>query len=781
MRTPNYKAILFFAASLLCSMVSTAQQPALIIQRIFPNPSGNESPKEFVELVATRAIDFSSEPFTVIFLDAKDASGWNAGGIYSYCFAITTGTAVAGDRLYVGGSSLSSYVTTGPTCKIMRTINTGTTAGDGFGDADTDNGGVLGNGGSHADGIGVFNSLPSAVTASSVPVDAVFFGAAIGTAANKFPVPVSDLYSGGNFGAGSSTYLAPDPANDEYLYVSNAAVFYTNSFSWGMGRVFGKNTTNPNCSNNINILLQTGNALTFTYSGSLTTSYLNPPYISGVISDPADPARTLGVTTDVNEGGIPVPATDFTVTASSSNSAVVANAGIGITKTDGHATFKITPSGVGYTTITLTLTKSTSTKTLLLYYAASAAAAVPVNARFHTGISDASDAIPLDDDYFITGDDELNVINVYSRLQSGLPFVSYNYGSNLSLPDGAAVEVDVEASAPSAVTTGRVYWIGSMSNGKSPDFADKPNRNRIFATNMSGTGASTVFSFSGYYGTLRQKLISWGDANGYNFSASAAAGQDSKAIDGFAVEGMCFGPDGTTLYIAFRAPLVPTANRTKALIAPIANFESWFNNGAPSGNPVIGTPIELDLGGRGFRDLVKLPNNMYIIIAGNPAGSPITSAIYQWSGNAADAPVPVTSQDAVGLNLEAVMGVNQSGSLSPLKLQVISDNGSEVFYNDAVEAKDLAQNNFKKFRSDMVAISSSWKYIFNGNGNWTVPSNWKDKIVPPETLPGTQEIWIDPITNGECLLNVNQHISTGARITVKPGGHLRVPGVLVMD
>jgi len=28
--------------------------------------------------------------------------------------------------------------------------------------------------------------------------------------------------------------------------------------------------------------------------------------------------------------------------------------------------------------------------------------------------------------------------------------------------------------------------------------------------------------------------------------------------------------------------------------------------GAPAGNPVIGAPIELDLGGRGIRDIIRL-------------------------------------------------------------------------------------------------------------------------------------------------------------------------------
>src|SRR4051794_19273689 len=98
------------AVALLLATTISAQQPALLIQRIFTNPSGNDSPFEFAELVATRNINFSTEIFTVVFADgsaATVAEGWHTGGAATYAFQISTGTATAGDRIYVGGSSLS--------------------------------------------------------------------------------------------------------------------------------------------------------------------------------------------------------------------------------------------------------------------------------------------------------------------------------------------------------------------------------------------------------------------------------------------------------------------------------------------------------------------------------------------------------------------------------------------------------------------------------------------------------------------------------------------------
>lgn len=447
------------------------------------------------------------------------------------------------------------------------------------------------------------------------------------------------------------------------------------------------------------------NSLSLTFSAS-TTSALNPPYVSGVINDATDPAQQQGVKVDVQESGVAIIAANYTLTASSSNTSVVPNANINITKADGLATIKLTPAAVGYADITLTLSKGGNTKTLVIRYAASTSTLATT--RWHTVISDASAAIAIDDNYMIIGDDEHNMLYMYNRNQSGLPVKTfdYNQGNILALTDGSAgawKELDVEAGVSSPTVAGKTYWLGSMSNSSS--FNNKPNRNRLIAINYSGTGTASTFTNAGFYSNLRQQLITWGDANGYNFTASAADGKEPKIIDGFNVEGMVFGPDNTTLYIGFRAPLVPLANRTKAVIAPILNFETFFNNGSPVGNPTIGSPIELDLGGRGIRDIIRLANGSYIIIAGSYDAT-LVPAIYTWTGNAANAPV-LTSFNVSGLNLEAVLPVNENGVQSTTKLQVITDNGSKVYYNDAVESKDLTQDNYKKFSSDVVSSSGA--------------------------------------------------------------------------
>lgn len=442
------------------------------------------------------------------------------------------------------------------------------------------------------------------------------------------------------------------------------------------------------------------NNLTLDYSAATTPSLL-PPFISGTLNDATDPAKVTGFIVDVKDNGVAIPAANYALAVSSSNGTVVPAANVIITKADGSAVIKITPAAVGLADLTFTLTKGAFTKTLVASYAASQSSSA--NAKWPTGIADASAAIALDDNYMLIANDETNFLYVYDRNASGLPVKTFdfNQGNILALTDGAPAykEVDIEAGVRSVANAGRVYWLGSMSNSSS--FNDKPNRNRLFATTVTGTGSSTAFANSGSVSNLRQQLITWGDANGYAFSTSAAAGMDPKLIDGFNIEGMVFAPNNSTMYIGFRAPLVPTASRTKAVIVPIQNFEAWFNNGAPAGNATLGAPIELDLGNRGIRDIIKLSTGTYIIVVGNYDNLPVTGMLYKWSGIAGEAPVALPSFNINNVNAEGIMEIFEGGVSSLTKLQLIADNGSTDFYNNGTEAKDLTHDTYRKFSSEV--------------------------------------------------------------------------------
>ncbi|MBL7936437.1 MAG: choice-of-anchor I family protein [Bacteroidia bacterium] len=211
----------------------SAQNPGLIISELMVNPSGTDSPFEYVEFRVSKNIDFSITPYSVIVSNNGTATsaGWVAGGSLTYGFSINTGTVAAGDVVYVGGSSMA------PTGIKLRTINTGTIAGDGFGAAAT--GGVFGNGGGNADGVAVFAADIATITNTTVPVDAIFYGTAIGTATTAtggYELPVNDLYTGGK--VQTSSFLASDPgavnliATGTFDPVSNT---YTSNRVWSTG------------------------------------------------------------------------------------------------------------------------------------------------------------------------------------------------------------------------------------------------------------------------------------------------------------------------------------------------------------------------------------------------------------------------------------------------------------------------------------------------------------------------------------------------------------------
>ena len=689
------------------SIPAWAQEPALLISNIFINPPSTDDNKEFVELTATRAINFASTPYTVIYADgsvATAANGWVTGALGTYAIQISTGTIAQGEKIYIGGNAL---VINGSGCKIIQK-NTSAAGDGGIGTGQA--AGILGNGGSNADGLAVFNMAAASITNTTVPIDAIFYGDAVGNATGKFIVANNDRYSTaqGKVGQGTNTFIAPDPGAN-YLPATGAFDVLNHVFT--TARTWTPSATVPNCTTASGISFAAPNTLAITVNAA-STALLAPPVVSGVLNDLTDPAKYTGITFDIKDNGVNIPAGEYTLTAASNNTAVVALPDIIITTAAGSANVKIGASGVGYSDITLTLAKGVATKTYTIQFAASASAAnSSTNTHYHTSNADASTAVVLDDDYMVVSDDEQNKLLVFDRRVSGMPLKTFDYSGLLNLTDidgGSPREIDLEASARSITHPDRVYWLGSMSN-KSSDapFNPRPNRNRIFATDISGTGAATSFSYVGDYEGLRDRIITWGETNGLGLSNSAASGKDPKVIDGFNAEGMCFAPDNSTLYIGFRAPLLPISNRTRALLVPVLNFENWFGNGSPSTAPAFGTPVLLDLGGMGVRSIDRLSNNTYVIIAGNFDDATYNGAVYTWNGNPLDAPVAKPGFIITGMSPESFLQVNSGGIISNNKLQMISDNGTIVYYNDGIAAKDLANNNFKKFRSDVVTSVGS--------------------------------------------------------------------------
>ena len=107
-----------------------------------------------------------------------------------------------------------------------------TTGGDGgIGQANAS--GIFGNGGSSADGIAVFDVSISKIDSMTVPVDALFYGTAFGSAVNSagaagYQLPSTDLYTGGKLQ--TSSFLVADPGAN-YIVASGTYSTATKTFS----------------------------------------------------------------------------------------------------------------------------------------------------------------------------------------------------------------------------------------------------------------------------------------------------------------------------------------------------------------------------------------------------------------------------------------------------------------------------------------------------------------------------------------------------------------------
>lgn len=75
-----------------------------------------------------------------------------------------------------------------------------------------------------------------------------------------------------------------------------------------------------------------------------------------------------------------------------------------------------------------------------------------------------------------------------------------------------------------------------------------------------------------------------------------------------------------------------------------------------------------------------------------------------------------------------------------------------------------------------LSANTPASFSFTGNGNWSNPANWAGGVVPPSTLPSGTTVTI----NGNCILDVTQHIAAGATLIVAAGKSLVINGSLTL-
>lgn len=158
---------------------STISVTPIIITGFISDVKGGDGNYEYIQLMATRDINFDATPFSVVVTNNANAStptgfpanGWGTGNMRTFKFNLTTGTAVKGSFFYVGGDAKminGAASTSIANANWIRSFNYTQQGGDGFGN---NTNGLFANSG-NASGLAVFEG--TTVDASSVPVDVLF-------------------------------------------------------------------------------------------------------------------------------------------------------------------------------------------------------------------------------------------------------------------------------------------------------------------------------------------------------------------------------------------------------------------------------------------------------------------------------------------------------------------------------------------------------------------------------------------------------------------------------
>lgn len=158
---------------------STISRTPVVISGFISDVNGGDGNYEYIQLLATQDINFASTPYSVVVTNNAGAStptgvpanGWGTGGMRTFKFNLTSGTAAKGTFFYVGGTTKlinGANSTSIANVNWIRSFNYTTTDGDGFG---TKTGGLFANSG-NASGLAVFEG--TTVNAATVPVDVLF-------------------------------------------------------------------------------------------------------------------------------------------------------------------------------------------------------------------------------------------------------------------------------------------------------------------------------------------------------------------------------------------------------------------------------------------------------------------------------------------------------------------------------------------------------------------------------------------------------------------------------
>ena len=439
----------------------------------------------------------------------------------------------------------------------------------------------------------------------------------------------------------------------------------------------------------------------------------NNPVARGTITDPTGEA--------------------LTVTAASADQTVVTDDALTLDiDADGGFTLSAVPAAAGTTTITVTAAAADGrTASARLSYAVAPPLADDT-AVAHFGVADASAAYDVGEGHMLVADDDSNAIRLFGPV-AGEPVAEFDFTAQMAHVTDRTF--DLEGAARIGDT---IYWVGSLGNSRSGNVW--PHRDIVFATTVHGSGADTTLEFAGEATGFRDALVAWDAADGHGWGAGALQfdratqpGYSAEGPNSLNLEGATIAPDGSTLWMGFRSPLVPVAADPAgtagdlALVIGVADIASVV----AGGEVVISDSFTLDLGGRAIRDISETDDGNYLIMAGSADDSG-DFALFGWTGNPEDA--PVRSVTPLGLegwagSYEAIPG---AASLADgTVIRVLQDAGTVDIFGTGAEAQDLT-------REHMLFPSHDYTLDFDGAFAQAEDEESDENEEPTENDEGTE-------------------------------------------
>ena len=295
--------------------------------------------------------------------------------------------------------------------------------------------------------------------------------------------------------------------------------------------------------------------------------------------------------------------------------------------------------------------------------------------QYYRGACDASAACALEGGVFVAASDEDNRLRLYRHDAPGLPVREFDVSAFLAVK--AKTECDLEAAARIG---SRIYWIGS--HGPNRDGEERWERQVMFATEFSGTGAATRLTPVGlpYRGLLRD-LERVARTAQLVVRGSRGKGE-ARATE---IEGLAAWPDGQLL-MGFRGPLV----QGRTAVVALENPEAVLLRGERAR---IGERSDLDLGGLGIWDMTAVGQRVYLVAG--PVEGQGRCRIYRWDGRRSSAaPVMIGEMDSREIQPEALLSV--PGRAEGEFLLLSDDGGTRT---DGEDCKDLKAASDRRFRS----------------------------------------------------------------------------------